>query len=173
MPTRNSVAAIFITAGVIAFPLAATLPPSPNIPTFDPAAAAHAGNAGSIHISNRPAPVAVVIAVSPKGSDDGDGSAARPLASLAKAKAAVRRLNRDHDVTVQLADGVYRLSAPLRFSAEDGGQNGYTVRWEAAPGAHPILSGGMPVNGWKLADARRAAARQRLLPRLRPRSSGS
>jgi hypothetical protein len=63
--------------------------------------------------------------------------------------------NRDHDVTVQIADGIYRLGAPLRFTAEDGGHNGFTVRWEGIQSAHPVISGGIPVAGWRIADAQR------------------
>ena len=59
------------------------------------------------------------------------------------------------DVTVRLADGTFRLDAPLRFTSEDGGHNGFTVRWEGVEGAHPVLSGGIPVADWRLADARR------------------
>ncbi|MEO9130199.1 MAG: right-handed parallel beta-helix repeat-containing protein [Sphingomonas sp.] len=144
-----------VAVGVIALPAAAQLAPVPEIPTFQPPVASRAHTGEVIHISRRPTPVPVVIFVSPKGSDDGDGSAARPFATIARAQAAVRKVNQNHDVTVQLADGLYRLAAPLRFAAADGGQGGYTVRWEAAAGAHPILSGGMPVTGWTLADAGR------------------
>jgi len=144
-----------VVSGMIASPAVAQLPPIPDIPTFQPPEASRAHTGGVIHIARRPAPVPLVIFVSPQGSDDGDGSAARPFATIARAQAAVRRANQDHEVTVQLADGVYRLTAPLRFTAADGGQEGYTVRWEAAPGAHPVLSGGMPVTGWTLADSRR------------------
>jgi len=144
-----------VVSGMIASPAMAQLPPVPDIPIFQPPEASRAHTGGVIHIARRPAPVPLVIFVSPQGSDDGDGSAARPFATIARAQAAVRRANQDHEVTVQLADGVYRLTAPLRFTAADGGQEGYTVRWEAAPGAHPVLSGGMPVTGWTLADSRR------------------
>jgi hypothetical protein len=144
-----------LLAGAMALPAWAQLPPVPAIPSFEAPSASRAHAPGVIHISRRPTPVPVVVAVSPKGSDDGDGSAAHPFATLTRAQAAVRRLNGDHDVTVQLADGLYALRTPLRFTAADGGQNGYTVRWEAAPGAHPILSGGTPVTGWTIADAKR------------------
>jgi hypothetical protein len=108
-----------------------------------------------IVIPTRPAPVALVLHVSPRGADNGDGSAARPFQTLARAQAAVRRLNGDHSVTVELADGVYRLTQPLRFSAADGGRDGFVVTWQAAEGAQPILSGGVPVTDWRLADAGR------------------
>jgi hypothetical protein len=109
----------------------------------------------TIHIPTRPTPAAVVIYVSAGGANDGDGSAEHPFGSLLRAKAAVRTLNRGHDVTVRIGDGVYRLDAPLRFTADDGGDDGFTVRWEGAEGAHPIISGGIPVTGWRIADARR------------------
>lgn len=148
------VAAIVLAAG--AFPAIAQLPPAPQIPPFErPLAPGSERIFSTISIPNRPAPVPIVIHVSPQGSDDGDGSAARPFRSLLRAKAAVRSFNRDHDVTVQIADGMYRLDAPLRFTPEDGGRNGFTVRWEGAPGARPVLSGGIAVTGWSLADSRR------------------
>ena len=148
-------AIVAIAASVTAVGAQAQLAPALDIPTFKPVDASRAHTAGVIQISRRPTPVPIVLAVSPGGSDDGDGSAVRPFATLARAQAAVRRLNRDHDVTVRLADGTYRLPAPLRFAAADGGQNGYTVRWEAAPGASPVLSGGDRVTGWAIADAKR------------------
>jgi hypothetical protein len=109
----------------------------------------------TIRIPSPPAPVPLLIYVSTQGSDAGDGSAEHPFRSLTRAKVVVRKFNRAHDVTVRIADGVYRLDSPLRFTAEDGGDNGFTVRWEGVEGAHPVISGGIPVTGWRLADARR------------------
>ncbi|MEV0408460.1 discoidin domain-containing protein [Actinoallomurus sp. NPDC050550] len=56
------------------------------------------------------------------------------------------------DVVVLLADGTYRLTAPLRFGPDDSGRNGHRVIWSAAPGAHPVLSGATRVQGWRLTD---------------------
>ena len=151
MRLRNGVAAMLVLAGAVV-PANAQLPPAIAVPDYQQPAASREHSSGVIHISRRPDPVPLIISVSPNGSADGDGSADRPLATLEQAQLAVRRFSRDHDVTVRIADGVYRLKAPLRFTTADGGQNGYTVRWEAAPGAHPILSGGTQVGGWKLAD---------------------
>ena len=147
---------LFIVAGLClafgAIQAQAQLPPLPQIPAMP----SHAGQlSGGIHIAKRPAPIPVVIAVSPNGSDEGDGSTAHPFVSLTRAQVAVRALSKDHEVTVRLADGIYRLSAPLRFAAADGGQNGFSVRWEAAEGAHPVISGGIPVTGWRRADVTR------------------
>ncbi|WIM94497.1 ricin-type beta-trefoil lectin domain protein [Actinoplanes oblitus] len=83
-------------------------------------------------------------------------SSAQPC-SLAGAQAAVRSLNdaMSDDIVVQLADGTYRLPAPLRLTAEDSGSNGHTVVWQAAPSAHPAISGARAVTGWTQADAGR------------------
>jgi hypothetical protein len=83
-------------------------------------------------------------------------TAAQPCA-LTAAQAAVRALtgSMSGDVVVQLAGGVYRLAAPLRFTAADSGTNRYRVVWQAAPSARPVLSGARAVTGWTLADAGR------------------
>ncbi len=97
----------------------------------------------------------VVFHVSPKGNDAYDGTEAKPFLTLTRAQAAVRTANTTSDVTVVLADGVYPLSAPLVFSARDGGQKGFSVTWKAAAEAHPVLSGGTDITGWTLFDKTR------------------
>lgn len=97
----------------------------------------------------------VTFAVSPAGDDTADGSAAHPFRTLPRAQAAVRDANRNGDVVVRIAGGTYRLDAPLTLTAPDGGQKQWTVTWTAAPGAHPVLSGGIAVTGWKLHDKAR------------------
>jgi hypothetical protein len=59
------------------------------------------------------------------------------------------------NLVVQLADGTYRLRAPLTFTAADSGSNGFQIVWQAAPGAKPVLSGGRGVSGWRLIDPAR------------------
>jgi hypothetical protein len=98
---------------------------------------------------------AVVIVVSPTGNDSGSGSRLLPFLTLERAQQAVRQSNSGHDVMVELADGVYRLTKPLVFTAQDGGQNYHRVTWTAAANAHPVLSGAIPVTGWKLYDKER------------------
>ena len=93
------------------------------------------------------------IFVSPAGDDKAAGDAGHPFRTLTRAQAAVRIANKTGDVTVSLTDGVYALDKPLVFTAADGGQQGFTVTWQAAPGAHPVLSGGVPVTGWHVSDA--------------------
>jgi hypothetical protein len=88
---------------------------------------------------------------------DGSGtrcSSAAPC-SITAAQQAVRRdrAQRTADVRVILADGTYRLAAPLDFDAADSGGPGHPVVWTAAPGAHPILSGATQVSGWTASSA--------------------
>jgi hypothetical protein len=140
----------------VAGPTFAQLPPAPAIPPFEkPLPPSSKRIFTTIRIPTRPAPTPIIIHVSPGGADVGDGSAGHPFGSLLRAKAAVRAYNHDHDVTVRIAGGIYRLDAPLRFTADDGGHNGFTVRWEGAEGAHPVISGAVPVTGWHLADPQR------------------
>ncbi|MFI6513912.1 RICIN domain-containing protein, partial [Streptosporangium sp. NPDC050855] len=77
--------------------------------------------------------------------------------SLSAAQTAVRSLNAamSGDIVVELADGVYRPAAPMRLTAADSGNNGHTVRWQAAAGARPVISGARAVTGWTQADPAR------------------
>jgi hypothetical protein len=97
----------------------------------------------------------ITFSVSPQGDDAADGSAARPFRTLTRAQQAVRSVNSNANVVVVLADGIYRLADPLHFTAEDGGQGGNSVTWQAAPNAAPVIAGSTPVTGWKLSDAAR------------------
>jgi len=132
------------------------LPPLPQIPEITaPVLPGSYRPIPTITIPKRAAPVPMVIHVSVNGSDNGDGSQSQPFKSLTRTQAAVRLINATNSVTVELADGTYRLTKPLRFTAQDGGHNSYRVTWQAAPGAHPVISGGTPVMDWRLADAAR------------------
>lgn len=75
--------------------------------------------------------------------------------SLTQAQTAVRASassGMQGDILVELADGVYRLPAPLVFTEADSGTNGHTVTWQAATGAHPVLSGGEQITGWAVSE---------------------
>ncbi len=91
--------------------------------------------------------------VSPSGS--GTRCTSDAPCSITDAQAAVRRAAgaMTSDLVVELRDGIYRLTAPLVFTAADSGTNGHTITWQAAAGAHPVLSGGVPVTGWTLSDS--------------------
>jgi hypothetical protein len=113
-----------------------------------PVTAAHA-------VEDAGAPGALTVYVSPvNGWDDGPGSAARPFRTLERARDRVRELNDDmhRDIHVALMDGTYTLTDTFRLTAADSGTNGHRVVYTAAPGAHPVISGGTRVTGWTPAD---------------------
>ena len=94
-----------------------------------------------------------VLYASPSGS--GAQCTQQMPCSLTGAQQAVRASlagGGDGGIAVLLADGTYRLTAPLRFGPADSGRPGNPVVWEAAPGAQPAISGGTRVTGWKESD---------------------
>ncbi|MEE1063285.1 MAG: carbohydrate-binding protein [Paludibacteraceae bacterium] len=93
--------------------------------------------------------------VSPSGNDAGEGTLTAPFKTLEQAQRAVRGVNKSmkEDINVYLHEGTYQLTSTLRLSNADGGTNGHYVRYMAAPGETPLVTGGIPVNGWELFDA--------------------
>jgi hypothetical protein len=113
--------------------------------------------AGTVWAVTAAAATGTVVYVSPSGDDANPGTQDAPIRTLARAQSLVRTLNASltADLTVQLADGTYRLTAPLSLNALDSGSGGHRVIWTAATGAHPVVSGGMRVTGWTLTDSTR------------------
>ncbi|MEU3188230.1 discoidin domain-containing protein [Streptomyces sp. NPDC006923] len=93
--------------------------------------------------------------VSPSGRDSGSGTAARPFKTLEHARDYVREAGKRvrGDVRVRLMSGTYQLSRTFSLTAQDSGRDGHQVVYEAAPGAHPVISGGRQITGWTPADA--------------------
>jgi hypothetical protein len=118
--------------------------------------------AGAVIIGAGPAlaaphhPGRTTIVVSPTGNDHHRGTPDQPLRTLAAAQARARAAaSAGRAVTVELRDGTYRLDRPLRFTGADSGTRTSPVTWTAAPGAHPVVSGGRGVTGWTAYDATR------------------
>ena len=90
---------------------------------------------------------------SPTGSGTSCTSAAP--CSLTQARSSVEAIdgNMTGNIVVQLAGGIYRLTAPLTLGPADSGTNGYTVTWQAASGQTPVISGGQQITGWTLHDS--------------------
>ena len=93
--------------------------------------------------------------VSPDGNDNNPGIARQPFASVAAAQREARELRRlaktagDEPVKIILRDGIYPLTRPLVLGPEDSGTPTSPTVITAAPGEHPVLSGGVPIGGWK------------------------
>lgn len=81
--------------------------------------------------------------VRPDGDDGGAGTRASPFKTVA---AAVTRAG-GPGATILLHSGRHELAAPLELGA---GSSGLTLA--AAPGAKPVLSGGVRITGWRRAE---------------------
>jgi len=96
------------------------------------------------------ASVAATFTASPNGA--GTSCTAAAPCSLQTAQQMARQATStvQGNIAVILDDGTYRLSQTLSFNSANGDSapSGYTVTYEAAPGAHPVLSGGEQVSGW-------------------------
>lgn len=117
---------------------------------------ASATSAMSATSSTSSASAHVTLYASPTGSGPRSGSdpaactvydpcslaaAQRVVEALAPARSGV-------NVTVELLDGTYRLSSTWKFGAADSGSAAHPVVWTAAPGAHPVVSGGTQITDW-------------------------
>lgn len=83
-----------------------------------------------------------------------------PFASLEQAQRAVRGLKqaspeRDRPIVVAIRGGTYWLAAPLSFGPEDSGAERAPIVYQALGDERPILSGGRPLNGWKVEESGR------------------
>jgi hypothetical protein len=107
--------------------------------------------------------------VAPTGDDEAAGTEAAPLATLESALRQAREWRRLGDPSIEggihivLADGVHRLTQPLLVRVEDSGTAESPTVFRAAPGARPVISGGVPVEGWAPLGEEGAQA---LFPRL-------
>lgn len=85
-----------------------------------------------------------VFRISPSGDDS---SPRGPWRTVAGARDALRALRASGSLSgaarVELANGVYQITAPLRFGPEDS----FTT-YAAAPGARPRIDGGRELRGW-------------------------
>jgi len=96
-------------------------------------------------VGSLPSPSPTVYVATNGNDTTGDGSSGNPYATLDRARQAVQGRPGS---AVQIADGIYYLSAPVSFSSADSGTVGAPIIYEAAPGAHPVISGGARVTGW-------------------------
>ena len=97
---------------------------------------------------------AVAIYVAPEGNDKWSGATAQPnaqgtdgpVATLERARDVLRQKKSaaGEERRVVVAEGRYQLAKAFVLTPEDSG-----VTYEAAPGAHPVFSGGKVISGFK------------------------
>jgi len=97
------------------------------------------------------AEVQQVFFVAPDGNDRNPGTEARPFATLERARAAVRQVNRamTGGIHVVLRGGTYGLERTFTLESKDSGTRGHQVIYKGRPGETPVLSGGRKVTGWQ------------------------
>ncbi|MFC7759276.1 right-handed parallel beta-helix repeat-containing protein [Catellatospora bangladeshensis] len=137
--TAAAVAAVLVLLPGKTSPQVEAAPPSPS-PSVIPASSAAA--APSVSPSATAAAVRLEIQLAPDGSDDGDGSAARPYASLAKAVSVARP-----GQTIVARGGTYRAVEPVVIETDGTAQQRITLT--AAPGERPVFdASGLRSNSW-------------------------
>ena len=88
--------------------------------------------------------------VSPAGKDTNPGTEAAPLASLAAARDAARKVAGKEAVTVHVGDGVFHLPETLVFTPADSGSAEFPVAYRAVNEGRAVLSGGSELKlDWK------------------------
>src|SRR2546421_8550584 len=95
------------------------------------------------------------IYVSTTGSDNNEGTMARPKGTVAGALRKAREMRRLNDpltkkgVEIIVGEGTYQFSEPLFIRPEDSGTQESPTIIKALAGAHPVFSGGFTITGWK------------------------
>ena len=86
--------------------------------------------------------------VAPDGADTNPGTKARPFASIARARDAVRASGKAgrEPVTVFLRGGTYYLDSTLVFTSADSGSATAPVVYAACEGETPVVSGGVRIS---------------------------
>ena len=88
--------------------------------------------------------------VAPDGSDVNPGTKSKPLATILRARDAIRSLNSAEPVTVYLRGGTYELTRPVVFTPRDSGTDRAPVTYWAYQGEQVVISGGPKLDlQWK------------------------
>ncbi len=85
-----------------------------------------------------------------EGDDANPGTKEKPVATLARARDLIQRLQKATAVTVWVRGGTYYLNEPLEFSSQDSGTEKESITYIAYPGERTTISGGLQLNcNWK------------------------
>jgi hypothetical protein len=127
-----------------------------GLPARDPAAS-------RVKIPPSPRPGATFY-VAPDGADANPGTRDRPLATLTRARDAIRELRTRGGlpaggIAVLVRGGRYRATGTLELAAEDSGTDQSPVVYAACPAEKPVFSGGVTVKGFTLVKAADTLAR--------------
>jgi len=111
--------------------------------------------AGLTETAAEGAEATTVFYVAPNGSDANPGDEAKPFATLARARGAIRQVKAKSGgkvaapVKVFVRGGKYFLDKTLVFTSDDSGTRESPVVYAAYPGEKPVLSGGRKITAWQ------------------------
>lgn len=117
-------------------------------PGADAGSAVARADAGSPLIGNE-----LTLYVAPAGNDANDGSIDKPFLTVARARDALRpaiAAGLKRNAIVYLRGGTHLVDRPIELGKADGGNDSFSVTYQAYPGEKPIISGGRAVTGWTL-----------------------
>ena len=99
---------------------------------------------------------AVELHVAAVGNDANPGTAARPFATIERARDAIRSLKQagplQEPVTVRIRGGVYPIAREIRFGPEDSGTAECPITYLGVGPEPVVLDGGRRINGWRKHD---------------------
>ncbi len=96
--------------------------------------------------------VVMVLYVSPQGGDQNPGTLRAPFRTIDRALSEAvtfRERGFEGSVAVQLRGGSYYLQNPLEINANVSGSNGVATEISAYHSEKPVISGGVPLTGWR------------------------
>jgi hypothetical protein len=94
--------------------------------------------------------MALDLYVSPAGKDANPGTEGAPLASLAAARDAAKKVLGKEAVTIHVGDGIYHLLETLVLTPADSGSAEFPVVYRAMNEGRAVLSGGSELKlDWK------------------------
>ena len=108
--------------------------------------------AGRVRLAKRPAP-GLLLYVAPNGKDTNSGTKTRPLATLERARDAIRAVRHGNGlpkggVCVIVRGGSYPVRQTFRLSSQDSGDPVHPIVYRAAPGETPLFDAGASVHGF-------------------------
>lgn len=118
-----------------------------------------------------PPAMADTLFVARSGNDQNPGTEANPFATLERARDEIRRIKSrgtlpQSGIAVEIAGGVYELTRPIEFTAQDSGTETARVAYRARPGETVRLVAGKVVANWE------PVAAPAILKRLEPFAHG-
>lgn len=98
--------------------------------------------------TDKPSKRTIVLRVSERIDGPDDFRSIKEARDAIRAQRAKGRM-KDAAIVVQIHQGDWYLDEPLVLEPEDGGTQELPVSYTAAPGEHPVISGGRPITGFR------------------------